>query len=193
MRISRIPKKVLRPLHQEWGLRMPGIVGETKKQRLAKAHEVYLRGDKEQEKGNYKSGFRLLLRAAKLGDEGAQISLGYTYDVGLGVRRNRKAAMYWHMKAYRKGHGIAAANIGTIYRDEGNYAKAIQWFQRAARLGDIDANLDVAKIYLDRSNDRDKAIRCLQKVLKGKPPIGVGEDTQEEARQLLRKIKRRTR
>jgi len=162
------------------------------KQRKAKAHEIYLRGQKQQDEGNLKSGFRLLLRAAKLGDSGAQHNLGYTYDVGIGVRPNRAAAMYWYKKAYnnRRGGGLPATNIGTIFRDEQNYPEAVRWFRRAVRHGIADANLEIARIYLMNPKQHEKAIPCLKAVLKGTPPIGVGEDTQHEARKLLKRIEK---
>ena len=37
------------------------------------------------------------------------------------------------------------SNIGTIFRDEKKLGPAISWFRRAARLGDADANLEIAK------------------------------------------------
>jgi TPR repeat protein len=165
---------------------------EIKKERLTKAQQIYLRGQKQQEAGNLRSGFRLLLAAAKLGDSGAQLNLGYTYDVGIGVRRSRAAAMHWYERAYRteRGWGIAASNIGTIYRDEHNFSEAVRWFRRAARYGDIDANLDLAKIHLMSPRQQDKAVACLKTMLKATPPIGIGEETQREARKLLKKIER---
>lgn len=169
---------------------MPRTV-ESKKQRQSRAHEIYARGQKQQEQGNLKSGFRLLLAAAKLGDPGAQLNVGYVYDVGLGVHRNRAAAMFWYQKAYRsqRGWGIAASNIGTIFRDEHSYPEAIRWFRRGVRYGDADANLDLAKIYLKNPRQHDKAVACLKEILKATPPIGVGEDTQREARKLLKQVK----
>ncbi len=163
---------------------------ESKKQRLARADEIYLRGDRQQEKGNLKSGFRLLLAAAKLGNPGAQLNLGYTYDVGIGVRPNRTAAMFWYRKAYlaERGNGSAANNIGTIFRDEHNYPEAVRWFRRAVLYGDVDANLELAKIYLRNPRQQEKAIAYLKAILKATPPIGVGEDTQREARKLLKRI-----
>jgi TPR repeat protein len=170
--------------------RMERRASRSEKTRQAKAHETFLRADKQQELGNLRSGFRLLLSAAKMGDTDAQVNLGYTYDVGLGVRRNRSAALFWYEKAYRKEHGcgVAASNIGTIYRDEQNFAKAIPWFRRAVQYGNVDANLELAKIYLRKRNEKDRALQCLQNVLDATPPIGVGEDTQDEARLLLQQL-----
>ena len=168
--------------------------GESRKQGNARAHDLYLRADRQQRAGNLNSAFRLLLTAAKLGDPAAQLSLGYTYDVGTGIRRNRESAMHWYLKAYRslRGWGAAASNIGTIFRDEGNYPEAIRWFRRGARDGDVGANLELAKIQLKNPRQRDKAVACLREVMKANPPIGVSEDTQREAKLLLRKIEKNT-
>jgi len=156
-----------------------------------RAQEIYERAHKQQEEGNLKSGFRLLLAAAKLGDSGAQHNLGYAYDVGLGVRPSRTAAMFWYKKSYRteRGCGPSASNIGIIFRDEHNDPEAVRWFRRAVRYGDVDANLDLAKIYLKDPRQHDEAVACLNAILKATPPIGVGEDTQHEARKLLKQIK----
>lgn len=165
---------------------------KSRKQRKAQAHEFYLRGDQQQHEGNLKSAFRLLLMAAKLGDADAQFNLGYTYQVGLGVRQNRSAAKLWYRKAYlnQRGWGIAASNLGILFRDEENYHEAIRWFRRAVRNGDIEANLELATIYLQNPRQRDKAVACLQDILKATPPVGVGEDAQHDARKLLAKIEK---
>ena len=157
-----------------------------------RAEEIYLRGQKQQDAGNLKSGFRLLLAAAKLGNSVAQHNLGYTYHIGIGVRPNRAAAMFWYKKAYRteRGDGVPANNIGTIFRDENNYPEAVRWFRRAVRYGNVDANLELAKIYLKNPRQQDKAVACLKDILKATPPIGVGEDTQREARKLLKQIEK---
>ena len=157
-----------------------------------RAEEIYLRGQKQQDEGNLRSGFRLLLAAAKLGDSGAQHNLGYTYHIGIGVRPNRAAAMFWYKKAYRNGRGggLPANNIGTIFRDEHNYSEAVRWFRRAVRYGNFDANLELAKIYLKNPRQQDKAVACLKDILRATPPIGVGEDTQREARKLLKQIEK---
>jgi len=166
---------------------------ESRKQRQSRAREIFLRGQEQQDEGHLKSGFRLLLAAAKLGDSGAQLNLGYTYDVGIGLHPNRAAAIFWYEKAYRSGRGwgSAANNIGTIYRDEQNLLEAIRWFRRAVRDGDVDANLELAKIYLKNPRQQDRAVECLKDTLKATPPMGVSEDAQREARKLLKQIEKR--
>jgi TPR repeat protein len=45
------------------------------------------------ENGDLKLAFRLFVSQAATGDSGAQLNLGYFYDLGLGTRKNREKAM----------------------------------------------------------------------------------------------------
>src|SRR3954447_7703479 len=110
------------------------------------ADDLFLRADREWNRRRFRSAFRLLKLAVEKGDRSAQLNLGYFYDLGIGVRRNRELALRWYTRAYRRGDSGAANNIGTIYRDEKHTAKALKWFDRAVKLGDDDANLEIAKI-----------------------------------------------
>jgi uncharacterized protein len=136
--------------------------------------------------GEVRSAFSLLLRAAKLGDLGAQLNLGYFYNVGIGVKPNRHAALRWYMRAYKRGMSAAASNIGNIYRDEHNLNKAVQWFERAVQMGEADANLELAKIYNAKAQI-PKAIIHLQRACRA----GTNDITiagREEAQKLLKRL-----
>jgi len=137
--------------------------------------------------GLLRSAFRLFFAAAKLGDVTAQLNLGYCYDLGIGVRPNRSAALQWYKLAYRQGQSCAASNIGTIFRDEGDTRQALAWFERAVRLGDVEANLEIAKIYIGEKNQVVKAIRCLKRVIEAKARLDVTVASKEEAQRLLKK------
>jgi TPR repeat protein len=133
--------------------------------------------------------FRLFLAAAQGGNRLAFDTVGYFCDDGLGTKVDRDAAMYWYKRAHRCGSGMAANNIGVIYRDRNDLNRALAWFHRATRLGDGEANLNIAKIYLHNRNDvekaryylnlarmdsstesgKDEAEDLLQKTLKAKP------------------------
>jgi len=164
---------------------------KAKKAQLDEAQELFKCACQLDERGKFRAAFPLLLKAAELGDTSAQLNLGYYYDVGSGVRKNRSAAMLWYRRAYRNdgGSSSSANNIGTIYRDEGNFDRAIFWFKRAVEFCGYDANLELAKIYLRKPNGKDRAIRHLKAVLAATPPIGVGEDEQDEARRLLQQLR----
>jgi TPR repeat protein len=61
------------------------------------------------------------------------------------------------------------------------------WFKRAVRLGDGDANLNIALIYLRNKRDRQKAVRYLQRTIDAKY---VTDGSIEEARKLLSEIRK---
>ncbi len=152
-----------------------------------KANVLFTCADQEEERGNVRSAFRLMLAAAKLGDIGAQVNVGNYYDDAKGVRRNRAAALYWYKRAYRRGYSAAAYNIGILWRKEKEFNRALAWFIRAVKLGDDEANLEIAKHYLHNENDPRKAIPYLQRVT---PSGWVTKAGVEEAAKLLKEAKR---
>jgi uncharacterized protein len=148
----------------------------------AKAENLFIRADRADEQGQSRRAFRLMLAAAKLGDQGAQTNVGNYYADGKGVRRNRSAALYWYKRAYRGGEACAASNIGVLYRNEGEPNRALAWFKRAVAAGDDEANLDIGKHYLQNDNPR-RAVPYFKRV---RPTGFVTEAGVEEARRLLK-------
>jgi hypothetical protein len=147
------------------------------------------RAYEEWDAGNHRSAFRLMHAAAKRGgDSRAMLNLGYFYDVGIGVRKNRSAAMSWYKRAYRLGDECAANNIGTVYRSEGKPRRALYRFAKAVELGEIDSNLEKARVYLEDLNAPEAAAPYLHRVLKAKPRIEVTESSREEAILLLKDL-----
>lgn len=161
--------------------RMPKL---TKKEH---AENLFVRADREEERGNRRPAFRLMLAAAKLGDTGAQVNVGNYYDHAQGIRRNRELALYWYKRAYRRGHSAAAHNIGVMLRKEGQVRRALRWFVRAVELGDAESNLEIGKHYLVAERNPQKAIRYLHLV---KPCGWVTEAGCEEAQRLLKQARR---
>lgn len=122
----------------------------TKKQTTADmANALHDRGLTQLEKGNPAGAVRMFRAAARMGDHNAMHSLGYFYDADAGGRKDRKLAMQWYMRAYRRGRAIPAINIAMTYRDEEDYDYALMWLKRAVALGDISANFEIAVIYMD--------------------------------------------
>jgi TPR repeat protein len=152
------------------------------------ADDLLARAHRQWEKGQLRSAFRLFLAAAKRGDVTAQLDLGYFYDTGIGIRPNRSASLQWYKRAYRQGHGSAASNIATIFRDEGDARQAIAWFKRAVRLGDIDANLEIAKVFLQDKKRAADAVPYLKRVAAAKPKVDVTEASKEEAERFLKTL-----
>ncbi|HEX2752203.1 MAG TPA: tetratricopeptide repeat protein [Alphaproteobacteria bacterium] len=152
-----------------------------------KSDVLFDEANKEWEAGNTKRAFELFSRAVEQGDLSALINLGYFYDLGISVSKNEERALQLYKKAFRKGLRFAANNIGTIYRDKGNFARAKFWFMRSVEDGDGDAALELAKMYLSRkaAGDTKQASRYLKRVINGK---SVTQASVEEAIILLKKL-----
>jgi TPR repeat protein len=73
-----------------------------------------------------------------------------------------------------------------LYRSEHNRRLALAWFERAAQLSDADANLEIAKIYIEE-NQESKARRYLKRALRAKPG-DITEPSRGEAEALLKRI-----
>ena len=159
----------------------------SKQSRKSKTDALFSLADKKWSSGDLQGAFRLFLAAAKAGDKAAQLNVGNCYDTGSGTRRNTSAALYWYKRAYRRGDASAANNIGTVWRDEGKPQRALWWFQRAAKLGNEDSNLDIAKHYLLNTQAPQDAIPYLKKVCQSER---VTEAIAEEAKRLLKRARK---
>jgi TPR repeat protein len=73
-----------------------------------------------------------------------------------------------------------------MWRNENNPKRAFGWFQRAVRLGDDEANLEIAKYYLRNESNPRKAIQHLEKVCQSN---WVSEAGVEEATKLLKQTR----
>jgi TPR repeat protein len=159
-----------------------------------KASALYQRAEECWTEGKLSDAFELFLAAAKSGFVPAYLILASFYDQGTGVKPNRSEALHWYMRAYRqsyswyrRGDSTSANNIGCLWRDKRKPRTAIMWFKRAVRLGDGDANLNIALIYLRNKRDRQKAIRYLQRTIVAKY---VTDGSIEEAEKLLSEIRK---
>lgn len=157
---------------------------------MARNDQLFIRADELEDRGELKAAFRLFLAGAKAGDVSCQLNLGNYYDDAKGIRRNRKAALYWYRRAYRRGNAAAASNLGMMWRNEGKPGRALVWFKRAVKMGDDEANLEIAKHYLEKENLPRRALPHLRRVVKSN---SVTEAGAEEAEALLRKLAKRPR
>ena len=64
----------------------------------SEASSLFDRACKHEERDQMRLAFRLMLKAAKLGDEGAQLNVGNYYIDGTGVRQNHLAAWHWYKR-----------------------------------------------------------------------------------------------
>lgn len=106
----------------------------------------FIRGHKALESDRALSAFRLFLLGATNGDPSCQQVLGYLYEEGIGVKANLANAIYWYDQACIQGESSAAAyNLALLYRRTGQERLAVKYLRRAAKLGDEDAQQEMAK------------------------------------------------
>ncbi|HEV2233468.1 MAG TPA: hypothetical protein VGV68_08710 [Terriglobia bacterium] len=156
--------------------------------REIKANRLYQDAEAHWRKGRLHAAFRLFLAAARAGSGPALETVANFYDLGVGVKADQKAALYWYRRAYRHGSNIAANNIGVIWRDKKKLSRALLWLRRAVVLGDGDANLQIAKIYLGNKPDPLKAIHYLERTCRA---ANATQGSKEEARELLKQARKR--
>jgi TPR repeat protein len=130
--------------------------------RSSEAVRLRLRGQNQSNNGAGSKAFLSLLAASKLGDEEAQVSVGYDYAYGITGKVNVNKAMLWWKRAYKQGSWAAAFNLGMFFRDARQWASALKWFERAVQAGDEDGLIEVAKIHLRYAGDRAAGLRYLK-------------------------------
>lgn len=86
--------------------------------------------------------------AAEKGNSYAQAALSTLLSSGGEIERDFPLAIYWVKKAIAQGNWSAAFNLGTIYRDLAKPKMAFRWYQRAAKMGDTDAFMQIGKCHL---------------------------------------------
>jgi hypothetical protein len=114
------------------------------------------------DRGNQIRAFRWYLAAARLGDEQAQVKVGYDYAYGISGEADSGEAIKWWKRADRQDSWDAAFNLGMYFRDHKEWNKALRWFERALELGDKDALVEIAKIHFRYHGDRDAGLRSLK-------------------------------
>jgi len=73
--------------------------------------DLYL--GKETTKGN-RAAIPWLRKAARQGNPWAQYQLGYAYQEGLGVPRNKRLAMHYYQLSAAQGYDSAQLNLGIL-------------------------------------------------------------------------------
>ncbi len=73
---------------------------------------------------NYRKAFPYLLEAASDGYIHAQNLLGYCYNLGLGVKKDKRLAAFWYEQAAKHDHKEALSNLALLY-EKGQGSKRI--------------------------------------------------------------------
>ena len=158
---------------------------------MVDTEKLFIKADKEWDKGNLKIAFELFLEGAKAGHEPCQDNLGVFYECGLGTPKNSKKALYWYKRAIKTGSATGMSNIANYYFKRGSTDRAKFWYRKAIKAGDGDAALEMAKVYLSaRQNKHNKncAIKYLNLAVNSSINKEITPDSHEKAKSLLDKI-----
>ena len=115
-----------------------------------------------------KKAVELYRKAAELGGEYAQYSLGYCYQRGHGVKEDIEEAIKWYLEAFKKGFTLAAYYLGECYYSDERFEESFQWFNKAKGVN-IDAWYYLGLLYFNGKGtkcNKDKAKECWSKVTK---------------------------
>lgn len=108
---------------------------------------LYLKGSVVEK--NYNEAIYFFEKAKKLGNKDALNNIGYMYQYGYGVEKDIQKAVDYYKEA---NISTSLSNIAYIYLNaeidiEPNYKKALEWFKKAADLGNANAMLKIGEIY----------------------------------------------
>ena len=111
------------------------------------AHAILGRG----RPSDYRKAAPWLRRAARADNAWASYHLGLMYDEGLGVRRDRGAAILWYERAAHQGYDSAQLNLGIILANlpgpSRDVRRAVKLYRLAARQGNRNAAYNLGLYY----------------------------------------------
>ena len=97
---------------------------------------------------NYLLALEYFSKSSDLGSASAMNNLGYMHSSGLGTAVDFSISTAWHMKAIEHGDDSSFSNIAINYRCLGDIRQSRKWFEKALCVGDADAALELAKLYM---------------------------------------------
>ncbi len=151
------------------------------------ASRLYMDAWDARRKGNCELAFSLFLVSAQKGEPRAVDVVAECFDYGIGVDTDFREALRWYMRSYKDNSQFAANNIGTIWRDRGKFKRALWWFHRAISMGDTDANLNIARMYIQQK----LIARAIVYLERTKESTTATRGSREEAERLLKKFEKK--
>jgi phosphohistidine phosphatase len=115
--------------------------------------------------GKYRQAFKRFRRLAKRGNSDAMTYLAHLYDYGHGVKPSFEQSVKWELKVAESGESSGLLNLGVMYRRIGDIRSAKKWFEKALWLGDGEAALEIAKMYLISDIETGRVKDYLHKAL----------------------------
>ena len=87
----------------------------------------------------YDKAFEYMIKIADIGDENAQVIVGWMYKTGTGTHKNLHQALYYYEQAAEQGHADAQWNTSLLYAGQNNENATLHWLRKAAGQGHEEA------------------------------------------------------
>jgi len=84
---------------------------------------------------------------ATKGDPRSQNCLAIMYNGGMGVKKDKAAALKYWEQAASSNHVLAQCSLGVLYEARRDHKSAVKWFQRAAYQGEPQAQCNLGIAY----------------------------------------------
>jgi TPR repeat protein len=114
-----------------------------------------------QDNHDYRGAFKWFQLAANQGLSGAQVGLGFLYDMGLGVEKDSDQAAHWYGLAAAQGDPDGEFDLAMCYLHgegiEQDQILARKWFSSALKHGDGGRSLNGIGLTYDDGSRRDYA------------------------------------
>lgn len=92
-----------------------------------------------------------LQHKAEKGDAKAQNNLGYAYDNGEGVPKDRAEGVKWFRRSAEQGNAFAQHNLGVAYFNgygvQKDSVESMKWWRKAAEQGFAEAQVSLGSAY----------------------------------------------
>lgn len=123
---------------------------------------------------SFNESFAKCIKLAEQGDAEAQFLVGKVYFWGYRIKKNRRKAVKWWIKAAELGHADAQhwlgicceCGFGGLKQD---FAVAIDWWRKAIANGNTGALMKIVSFYLFNDNgggktliSKEEALKCCQ-------------------------------
>lgn len=120
-------------------------------------------------------------KAAATGNPLAEANLGFMYAHGVGVNANKDKAWFWLDKSMKKNNSYAFFLMGTLHSQSNptfpyDEAKAYEYYQKAAEMGDVNAQNNLANWLMNGRyipKNEIKALKWYEKAAENGLPIAM--------------------
>lgn len=97
--------------------------------------------------GNMVEAITQYKTSALAGYAPAQTRLGYSFEQGKGVLKDKSSAQQWYLKAAKQADGLAQYHLACLYQEAQNYPEAVHWHTEAANRGNTVSQYELAVLY----------------------------------------------